>query len=125
MKLKSLILTLALIFSYSPSFAADEKVNINTANAATLDQTLEGVGPKKAAAIVTYREVNGDFARVEDLANVNGIGPKLLARNKDKITVGVVPATQSTPPAPKPTVAETAVPPATAASPSGASNKMQ
>ena len=76
-------------------FAADStvKININTASAGELTQ-LEGVGPKLAARIVAHREANGPFKAVEDIANVKGIGPKILADNKAIMTVGtpVVPA---------------------------------
>lgn len=54
-------------------------VDVNAASASELMQ-LKGVGPKKAAAIVSYREQNGRFKAVSDLANVKGIGTKMLAK---------------------------------------------
>lgn len=54
-------------------------VNINEADAASL-ATLNGVGPKKAEAIVAYRNQHGKFKSVEDLTAVKGIGSKFLAR---------------------------------------------
>lgn len=63
-----------------------EKVNINTASLAQLD-TLPGVGPTTARAIVEYRRTKGPFRRIEDLMNVPGIGPTRFARVKTLITV--------------------------------------
>ncbi|CAH0135317.1 MULTISPECIES: helix-hairpin-helix domain-containing protein [Priestia] len=61
-------------------------VNINTANTDEL-QTLNGIGPSKASAIVSYREENGLFQTVEDLGQVSGIGEKSLEKIKAQITV--------------------------------------
>jgi competence protein ComEA len=61
-------------------------VNINTANVDEL-QTLNGIGPSKASAIVSYREENGLFQTVEDLGQVSGIGEKSLEKIKAQITV--------------------------------------
>jgi len=62
-------------------------VNINTADATLLD-TLPGIGPSKATAIVDYRIQNGLFATIGDIQNVSGIGPTTFANIKDLITVG-------------------------------------
>lgn len=62
------------------------KININTATEEELE-TLTGIGPAKAAAIVEYRERNGSFSSVEELTNVSGIGEKTLAKIIDEITV--------------------------------------
>lgn len=62
-------------------------VNINTATAEELT-VLDGIGDKKAQAIVEYRNENGYFTSVEELTNVSGIGEKTLAKNIDRITVG-------------------------------------
>ncbi|MEK1828244.1 helix-hairpin-helix domain-containing protein [Priestia megaterium] len=59
-------------------------VNINTANTDEL-QTLNGIGPSKASAIVSYREENGLFQTVEDLGQVSGIGEKSLEKSKLKL----------------------------------------
>ncbi|SDC47369.1 competence protein ComEA [Priestia aryabhattai B8W22] len=61
-------------------------VNINTANTDEL-QTLNGIGPSKASAIVSYREENGLFQTVEDLGQVSGIGDKSLEKIKAQITL--------------------------------------
>lgn len=64
----------------------DGKVNINKADANAL-QTLPGIGPSKADAIIEYRETNGSFQTVEDLLNISGIGEKTFEKLKDLITV--------------------------------------
>ena len=82
--LKSLALTLLLATS---AFAAD-RVNINTADAATIDQVLLNVGPAKAEAIVAYRKAHGSFKSAEQLALVKGIGLKTVEKNRDRIVLG-------------------------------------
>ena len=69
------------------ALAGGERVNINTADAATLDRVLDGVGPSKADAIVQYRKANGAFRSVEQLASVKGIGLATVERNRDRILV--------------------------------------
>jgi competence protein ComEA len=67
---------------------AEEPININTADAETLAETLEGIGEKKAEAIVQSRTVEGPFESVDDLDRVSGIGPKLVDKNRHLMTVG-------------------------------------
>ena len=67
--------------------AETEKVDINTADAVLL-QTLNGIGEKKAALIIAYREENGSFQTIEDIMEVSGIGEKTFEGLKDLITVG-------------------------------------
>ena len=62
-------------------------VNINTADAATL-QTLDGIGPKRAAAIIAYRQQNGPFQSVADLSKVKDVGTSVVAKNQSRIIVG-------------------------------------
>jgi len=52
-----------------------QKINVNTANSELL-QTLQGVGPSLAEAIITCREQSGPFHSVEDLRRIKGIGEK-------------------------------------------------
>ncbi len=66
--------------------AGDGRVNINTASASELEK-LPGIGPVKAAAIVDYRNKNGPFRRIEDLAGVPGIGPKTVEGLREQITL--------------------------------------
>lgn len=63
------------------------RININTAAQEELD-TLPGIGPVKAEAIVRWREENGAFRYPEELIRVPGIGEKTLERLLDQITVG-------------------------------------
>lgn len=63
------------------------KVNLNTADADTLQRELNGIGAVKARAIVEYREANGPFASVDELLEVKGIGPATLEKNREKLTV--------------------------------------
>lgn len=63
------------------------KVDLNGADAATLQRELSGVGEAKAKAIVAYRESNGPFASVEELLEVKGIGKAIVDRNRDKLEV--------------------------------------
>jgi competence protein ComEA len=61
-------------------------VNVNTATAAELE-TLPGVGPATAAAIVDERTRNGPFASIDDLERVPGIGPAKLAALRGQVTL--------------------------------------
>jgi competence protein ComEA len=70
----------------SASGAGGTKVNLNTATAEQLD-TLPGVGPVTAQAILDWREENGRFGSVEDLLDVKGIGDATLAELRDHISV--------------------------------------
>jgi competence protein ComEA len=62
-------------------------VNINTADTTELE-TLPGVGPVTAAAIIAHRTDNGAFDAVEDLEAVSGIGPKTMSALLPQLTVG-------------------------------------
>lgn len=59
-------------------------------NAATEDQleTLPGIGPKTAAAILQYRQEHGPFQTVDELREIHGIGPKKLERIRPWARVG-------------------------------------
>lgn len=61
-------------------------ININTATAEQLT-ALNGIGEKKAAAIVEYRQKHGEFTTVDELVNVSGIGEKTLENIRNSITV--------------------------------------
>ena len=70
----------------APDAAPSAAVNINSASAQQL-LALSGIGPAKAAAIVSYREAHGTFQAIDDLVKVKGIGPKTLAKNRDRIVI--------------------------------------
>lgn len=91
-RLSSLFAALFLSLLMAASAFAADKVNINTADAATLAATLTGVGPAKAEAIVAYRTENGPFRSADQLAEVRGIGLATVEKNRDKIIVSAAPA---------------------------------
>lgn len=74
----------------STAMSQDEKntslVNLNTATEADL-QTISGIGAKRAADIIAYREANGGFKSVDDLNNVSGIGDKTMESIRPYVTV--------------------------------------
>lgn len=100
--------TLLLSLLMASHAIAAEKVNINTADAATIDRVLVNIGPSKAEAIVAYRKANGPFRSPDQLAQVQGIGLKTVEKNLDRIVLsGGAPAAGAKPatgakPAPAP-----------------------
>ena len=83
--LQSLILAVA---ARRAARCAADKVDINTADAATIDRVLLNIGPSKAEAIVAYRKANGALQEPEQLAMVKGIGLKTIEKNRDRIVLG-------------------------------------
>lgn len=76
------LLCASLLFTTS-LFASP--VNINSASAEQIAQALNGVGAKKAEAIVAYRVQNGLFPSIDALLQVKGVGPSILLKNKTDI----------------------------------------
>ena len=70
----------------SSGSGVSDKVNINTASAEEL-MTLSGIGESKAAQIVSYRESNGAFQKIEDIMKISGIKEGVFSKIKDYITV--------------------------------------
>ncbi len=70
----------------SPSPVANGRVRLNVAGVQELD-SLPGVGPATAAAIVDHRRRNGPFRSLDDLDAVNGIGPARIAALRDLVVV--------------------------------------
>lgn len=62
-------------------------ININTADELTLSRALVGIGPKKAAAIVAFRNQHGPFTSPRELTGVKGVGEGTLRRNAGRISV--------------------------------------
>ena len=87
-KMVFLCIALTMVITFSlPSWASNAgKINLNKATVEELSQ-LKGIGMKYAERIVEFRDKNGPFKQVEDLLKVQGIGPKTLEKNKDRITV--------------------------------------
>lgn len=69
-----------------PQVGVAEKINLNTADAEQL-QTLPGIGPSRAEAIIAYRQQHGRFTSVDQLLEVKGIGEKILAGLEDYVIV--------------------------------------
>lgn len=88
MRLFKWLFSLGLLLASSVAFAAP--VDINSADAETLSAAINGVGDRRAEAIVTYRDEHGAFKSVVDLAKVKGIGLKIIEANKDNL-VAIVP----------------------------------
>ncbi|EHF5006768.1 competence protein ComEA [Enterobacter hormaechei] len=63
------------------------RVRINTASADDLARVMNGVGLKKAQAIVSYREEYGPFKTLDDLKQVPGMGSALVERNLAHLTL--------------------------------------
>ena len=80
-------LLLVLVSALSFSISAWAAVDLNTASQAELE-TVKGIGPAKAKAIIEFRKKNGDFRSVNDLDKVPGFGKKTLDMVKKDITVG-------------------------------------
>ena len=62
-------------------------VDVNTATLSELE-AVKGIGPKKALAIVAYRQRHGPFKRIETLVRVGGFGQASVVKLRGKLTVG-------------------------------------
>lgn len=67
-----------------PRPAQGQVVAINSASQAELE-TLPGIGPVKARAIMDYRSAHGGFKSVEELVEVKGIGPKTMDKLRPRV----------------------------------------
>jgi len=83
MKMIQSLFLFLLMLAGSHVFAVD----INTADVDTLSEELSGVGHSKAVAIVAYREKNGPFKSVDELALVAGIGFKTVEKNRSNVSL--------------------------------------
>ncbi len=98
--LVTLLVTLMLILPVTSTFAVSKKstkntvsdsqvikkISINTAGKDKL-ATVPGIGQKKAEAIEKHVKANGKFKTLDELLNVKGIGPKLLAKMRPYVTI--------------------------------------
>lgn len=64
-----------------------ERININSASQADLE-TLPGIGPVIAQAIIQFRLENGPFLEVNEIQSVSGIGPATFEKIQSLITIG-------------------------------------
>ena len=87
-QLMAVITVLAVFMLFSGSVPAETADKINI-NTATVEELaqLDRVGPKYAARIVEFRDQNGPFQAPEDIMRVAGIGAKTYEANKDRIAV--------------------------------------
>lgn len=83
--LKYLLGAATLLLSLST--LAGEPVNINSADAKALANAIDGVGMKRAEAIVDYRNQYGAFKSVDDLEKVRGISTKTINKNRENLLV--------------------------------------
>ena len=67
-----------------PREPKDGRIDINTATFEEFE-SLPGIGPATAKRIIDYRDINGRFEIVDDLAEVHGIGDKTIEKLRDKI----------------------------------------
>jgi competence protein ComEA len=79
-------LLLALLTSLLFALNAFAAVNVNTANLNELE-TIKGIGPVKAQAIIDYRTKNGPFKSIDDLDKVKGIGKKTIDKIRNDVTL--------------------------------------
>ncbi len=80
-------LAVIMMLALSLNLTAAEPININSADKQTLMQ-VKGIGEKRADAIIAWREKNGPFKAVDQLTEIDGIGPSLVETNKELLTVG-------------------------------------
>lgn len=81
------LVLMTILFAPISAFAVDDKVNINKADKFQLSEHLTGVTEEIADNIVTYREKNGTFNKLEEMENVQGIGYDTLNINRNNIVV--------------------------------------
>ena len=85
-KIKRYLTAIAVAVLF-PLSAIAGPVKVNTADAETMSDELQGVGLSKAQAIVEYREKNGPFQSADELAEVKGIGARTVEINMTNILI--------------------------------------
>ena len=79
------VISLFLFLASSPLIAA--KVDINKADAQTIEENLVGIGEVKARAIVNYRNKHGNFKSLDDLMQVPGLGEATIEKNRKNLSL--------------------------------------
>jgi len=86
--IRTTLIALILAFGLAQQALAEQApIDINTASAEQIAETLNGVGPSKSEAIVAYRKENGAFEHIDELVNVRGIGLRTVDQNRDLIVI--------------------------------------
>ena len=85
--LKRLFLSVVLVSGFVAAADVPASVNINTADATTLAEVLKGIGEVRAQAIVQWRSDHGDFTSIEQLAEVKGVGTRVIEKNRKRIVL--------------------------------------
>ena len=75
-----------LFRSHGENSEGEDRININTASRDEL-MTLNGIGESKASQIISYRETNGLFKKIDDIMNISGIKEGVFSKIKDHIIV--------------------------------------
>ena len=85
---RALILSFVLssLICISALSVASEQLDINSASADAIAETMTGIGIKRAEAIIAFRDKNGPFNTVDDLLLVKGIGLATLDKNRDRLS---------------------------------------
>ncbi|HEY8856553.1 MAG TPA: helix-hairpin-helix domain-containing protein [Rugosibacter sp.] len=112
---KLAMLLVGLVMVTFNVFAA---VNVNTATQEQLE-SLNGIGPAKAKAIIDYRQKNGAFKTLEDIDKVPGVGAGIMGKIKNDVTLTGATTVKAEPSAKKaaPATPATKAVPAKAATP--------
>jgi|SRR5580704_1048044 competence protein ComEA len=71
--------------SVKQAVVVKSKIDLNTAGLSALTGSFKGIGKKRAAAIIAYRESHHGFKSIEELASVKGFGQHFLEVNKNKL----------------------------------------
>jgi len=85
--MRKIALTLLAVFAFTMSSFAADLIDVNAATQEQLE-SLAGVGPAKAKAIIAYRTEHGNFKTVDELDSVKGFTSKTIDKLRDQATVG-------------------------------------
>ncbi|NCN89158.1 MAG: helix-hairpin-helix domain-containing protein [Gallionella sp.] len=80
-------LLLSLFVSLAFSGIAYAAVDLNTATKTELE-SVKGIGPSKAEAIIEYRKQHGSFKKIDDLSRIKGFGDKSVEKLRGEVAVG-------------------------------------
>jgi len=79
------LITLIATSMFAFAVWAAGPVNINSASAEEIAESLKGIGLSKAELIVEYRKTHGSFTHVDELVNVKGVGLRTIDKNRGMI----------------------------------------